>query len=114
MECLPRECGKWAALARGLRTGLNAVPRSGDALAPAAWAAARSGEFRAVAKDKAAVLAAGWFQDEASISIPRDGFHDMREMILHLPLRNAEELRKLVGGQPGAGQEPDHALAHRL
>ena len=56
----------------------------------------------------------GWFQDEASISIPRDGFHDMRQMIFHLPLRNAEELRKLVGGQPGAGQEPDHALAHRL
>ena len=59
-----------------------------------------------------------WQQDGSRmkrlVSIPRDGFHDMREMIFHLPLRNAEELRKLVGGQPGAGQEPDHALAHRL
>ena len=99
---------------KGLRTGVNAVPGSGDALASAAWAAARSGEFRTVAKDKAAVLAAGWFQDEASGQIPRDGFHDMCEMILYLPLRNAEELRKLVGGQPGSGQEPDQSLAHRL
>ena len=99
---------------RGLRRGVNAIPRSGDVLAPAAWAAARSGEFRAIAKDKAAVLTGGRFQDEASLSTPRDGFYDMREMIFHLPLRNAEELRKLIGGQPGAGQEPDHALAHRL
>jgi len=38
----------------------------------------------------------------------------MCEMILYLPLRNAEELRKLVGGQPGSGQEPDQSLAHRL
>jgi hypothetical protein len=35
-------------------------------------------------------------------------------MILHLPLRNAEELRELIGGQAGAGQKFDHALARRL
>jgi hypothetical protein len=35
-------------------------------------------------------------------------------MIFHLPLGNAEKLRKLVGGEPGPGQESDQALAHRL
>jgi len=84
---------------KGLRTGVNAILRSGDVLAPAAWAAARSG---------------GRFQDEASLSTPRDGFYDMREMIFHLPLRNAEELRKLVGGEPGPRQESDYPLAHGL
>jgi hypothetical protein len=35
-------------------------------------------------------------------------------MILHLPLRNAEELRELIGRQAGAGQEFDYPLARRL
>ena len=99
---------------KGLCTGVNAILRSGDVLAPAAWAAARSGEFRAIAKDKATVPTGGRFQDEASLSTPRDGFYDMREMIFHLPLRNAEELRKLVGGEPGPRQESDYPLAHGL
>src|SRR4026209_889990 len=99
---------------KGLRPGVNAILGRGDVLAPAAWAAAMSGEFRAIAKDKATVPTGGRFQDEASLSTPRDGFYDMREMFLHLPLRNVEELRKLVGGEPGACQESDYPLAHGL
>ena len=99
---------------KGLLTDVYAVTRSADALAPAAWAAARSGEFRAIAKDKATVPTGGRFQDEASLSTPRDGFYDMREMIFHLPLGNAEKLRKLVGGEPGPRQESDYPLAHGL
>jgi hypothetical protein len=38
----------------------------------------------------------------------------MPKMIFHLPLGNAEKLRKLVGGEPGPGQDSDQALAHRL
>jgi hypothetical protein len=38
----------------------------------------------------------------------------MPKMILHLALRNAEQLRKLVGRMPGAGQESDQALTRRL
>jgi hypothetical protein len=34
-------------------------------------------------------------------------------MILHLALRNAKQLRQLIGGQARAGQEFDHALARR-
>ena len=38
----------------------------------------------------------------------------MREVVFDLPLRNAEELGKLVGGQTRACQESDKALAYRL
>jgi hypothetical protein len=34
-------------------------------------------------------------------------------MILHLALRNAKQLRELIGGQARAGQEFDDALARR-
>jgi hypothetical protein len=46
--------------------------------------------------------------------VPCDGFDDVHEMIFHLPFRNAKELRELIGGQAGAGQEFEHALARRL
>jgi hypothetical protein len=38
----------------------------------------------------------------------------MFEMVLHLPLGDAEALRQLIGGQAGAGQEFDNALTRRL
>ncbi len=94
--------------------GVYTVPRSADAFAPAARAAARSGQFGAVSKDKAAILAGRGFQNEACVPIPCDGLDDMCEVIFHLPLRNAEKLSELIGGQTGAGQEADHALAYRL
>jgi len=99
---------------KGLLTDVYAVTRSADALASAAGTAAWSGELPAVSKDKSAVLTAGRLQDEPSVAIACDGFHDMPKMIFHLPLGNAEKLRKLVGGEPGPGQESDQASAHRL
>jgi hypothetical protein len=38
----------------------------------------------------------------------------MREMIFHLPLRNAKELRELIRRQSGAGEKSDHTLATGL
>ena len=35
-------------------------------------------------------------------------------MIFHLPLRDAEELRELIGGKPGANEESDDALTNGL
>ncbi len=42
-----------------------------------------------------------------------DGFHDVFEMILDLPLGNAEHLGQLVRGQTRADQQFDHALTGR-
>ena len=78
--------------------GVYAVPGSGDALAPTTGAASRPGEFCAIAEHETAVLTRGGFQNEVPGSIPCDSLHDMPEMIFHLPLRNAEELRELIGG----------------
>jgi hypothetical protein len=38
----------------------------------------------------------------------------MGEVIFHLPFRNAETLRKLIGGEAGACQELDNPLTGRL
>ena len=94
--------------------GVDAIAGRGDALTSAAGTAAGSRQFRAVAKEEATVLAAGRFENESFLSIPRDGLHDVREVVFHLSLRNPEELGELVGGQTGAGQESDQALAHCL
>ena len=42
-----------------------------------------------------------------------DGFHDVFEVILDLPLGNAEHLGQLVRGQTRADQQFDHALTGR-
>ncbi len=42
-----------------------------------------------------------------------DGFYDVFEVILDLPLGNAEHLGQLVGRQARADQQFDHALAGR-
>ena len=86
-----------------LCAGLYAVAGSRDALASAAGASAWSGELRAIAKDKAAALTGGRFENESSASISCDGLHDVCKVILDLSFRKAKELRKLVGGQAGAG-----------
>jgi hypothetical protein len=98
----------------GSCTGVYAIARGGDVLAPATRAASWFGELRAIAKDKPAVLAGGRFQNESSGSIPCDRLQDMREMIFHLPLRNAKELRELIRRQSGAGEKSDHTLATGL
>jgi hypothetical protein len=85
-----------------LGNGIYAVAGSRDALASTAGTTARFGKLGAAAKDEAAILAAGRFQNESTLSITRDGLHDVSEMFLHLPFRNAEELRELIGGQTGA------------
>jgi len=90
--------------------GINAVPRGGDIFAVALRAATGSGEPPTVAEDKLAILAAGRFQDEAAGLVVRDGFHDVFQMILDLPLGNAEHLGQLVCRQTGTGQQVDHAL----
>ena len=56
-----------------------------------------------MAKDKAAALTVGRFENESSASIPCDGLHDVYKVILDLSLRKAKELRKLVGRQAAAG-----------
>ena len=77
----------------------------------AVGAATGSGEPPTVAEDKLAILAAGRLQDEAAGLVVRDGFHDVFQMILDLPLGNAEHLGQLVCRQTGAGQQFDDALA---
>jgi hypothetical protein len=42
-----------------------------------------------------------------------DGFYDVFEVILDLPLGNAEHLGQLVRGQARADEQFDHALAGR-
>lgn len=93
---------------------VDAITGSADPFASAAGTAARSGQFRTVPKKEVAILATGRFENEASLSVPCDGLHDVGEVIFHLALRNTEELSELVRGQAGAGQQPDHALAHCL
>ena len=43
-----------------------------------------------------------------------DRLHDMNEVVLDLPLRDAEHLRELVGGKSGSAQQLDHPLSCRL
>jgi hypothetical protein len=97
-----------------LLNSVNAVTGSRDALAATARTTAWFSEPSAIPEHKAAVLTGGWFENESLLTITGDGFYDMGEVIFHLPFRNAEKLRKLIGGEAGACQELDNPLTGRL
>lgn len=82
-------------------------------LAFATRAAAGLGQFPAVAEHVTAVRTAGGFEDKPAAAIMYERFGDVKQMVFDLPLRNAEHLRQLVGGQSGADQQIDEALARR-
>ena len=90
---------------------IDAVPGRGDIFAVALGTATRPGEPPAVMKDELAIVAARRFQNKPAGLVMRDGFHDVFEMILDLPLGNAEHLGQLMRRQARADQQVDHALA---
>ena len=85
----------------------DTVSRGGNGFATAARAAAGTSESGSLAEDVRAILAFRRFKQECSRGIARQGFHDMRQMVFHLPFRHAEQLRQLVRRQQGTGQQLD-------
>lgn len=75
----------------------------------AAWAR----QTAAVTKDEVTVLTACRVQDEPPCLVARDGFHDMGQMLLDLPLGNAQHLCQLVRRQTGARDQVDDPLTRR-
>ncbi len=45
--------------------------------------------------------------------VPRQAFDDMGKVLFDLAFGDAEHLGQLVRGEPGSGQQLDHALADR-
>ena len=92
---------------------IDAVTRCGDIFTVALGAATGPGEPPPIAKYELTILTARRLQDEAAGLVMADGFDNVFEMILNLPLGNAEHLGQLVRGQTRADQQFDHALARR-
>ena len=84
-----------------------------DVFASTVGAAARSRQFCSVTKDEIAILTTGRVQDKLFCLVPRNGLHDMGQMIFDLTLRDAQHLGQLKRGEPSAGQQIDEALAGR-
>lgn len=93
---------------------IDAIAGCGDAFASAARAAAWSRQLPAVVKNEMALRTGGGLQNETPLPISGDRLHDMNEVVLDLPLRDAEHLRELVGGKSGSAQQLDHPLSCRL
>ena len=64
----------------------------------------------ALAKDKATVSAGGGFEQELWAFISTYGFHNMREMLFHVALGNADQLRQLKRRESGSYQQLQNAL----
>jgi hypothetical protein len=64
----------------------------------------------ALAKHKATVPASGGFDQEPSALVSTDGFHDMREMLFYMALRNADHVCQLKRREPGPYQQLQNAL----
>ena len=64
----------------------------------------------ALAKDKATVSAGGGFEQEPSALVSTEGFHDMRQMLLHVALGNAGQLRQLKRRESGSYQQLQNPL----
>ena len=75
---------------------INAIACCHNSFAPTLGAAARARQTAAVAKDKVTVLTAGRLQNKPSRFVTRDGFHDMAQMFLNLPLADAQHLCQLA------------------
>jgi hypothetical protein len=99
-----------SSLSRG---SINAIAGCGDAFASAARAAAWSRQLPAVLKNEMALRTGGGLQNETPLPISGDRLHDMNEVVLDLPLRDAEHLRELVRGKSRSAQQFDHALPRR-
>ena len=93
---------------------IDAIEGCGDAFASTARAAAWSRQLPAVLKNEMARRTGGGLQNETPLSISGDRLHDMNEVVLDLPLRDAEHVRELVGGKSGSAQQLDHPLSCRL
>lgn len=83
----------------------NTVSRGGNGFTTAARAAAGASEPGPFAEGVCAILAFRRFEQECPRGIARQGFDDMRQMVFHLALRHAEQLRQLVRRQQGTGQQ---------
>ena len=85
----------------------DAVSRRGDGFTTATRATAGTGQSGPFAEGVRAILAFRRFEQECPRGVVRQGFHDMRQMVFHLPFRHAEPLRQLVRRQQGTGQQLD-------
>ena len=75
---------------------IDAIAWCMNSFAPTLGAAARARQTAAVAKDKVTVLTECRVQDEPFRCVARDGFHDMAQMFLNLPLADAQYLCQLA------------------
>lgn len=95
----------WAA-----RALFYSIAGRGDRFAPATGTPAGTCQTGALAKDKATVSAGGGFEQEPSALVSTDGFHDMRQMLFHVALGNADHVCQLKRRESGSYQQLQNAL----
>lgn len=89
---------------------LYSKTRRRDRFTSATGAPTRTRQTGAFVKDKAAVSAGGGFEQEPSALVSTDGFHDMRQMLFHVALGNADHVCQLKRRESGSYQQLQNAL----
>lgn len=90
---------------------LYSKTRRRDRFTSATGAPTRTRQTGAFVKDKAAVSAGGGFEQELSALISTDGFHNMREMLFHVALGDADHLCQLKRRESASYQQLQNALS---